>query len=136
MSVRESSLPAAAMETVLIVEDDVLVRTGIAVYLRDCGFRVIETASTDEALVVLNDPNMAVDIVFGNVRMPGSMDGFGLAKWVRQHRPGLEVVLAGTVEKAADAAGELCENGPDLKKPYEPQQVLEWIRTRRASVKR
>lgn len=136
MSDRELSLPATDKDTILVVEDEVLARTAIAEYLRDCGFRVIEAASADEALIVLNDAKTTIDIVFSDVQMPGSMDGFGLAKWVRQHRPGLEIILAGTVEKAADAAGELCENGPDLKKPYEPQQVLERIKRMRASTKR
>ncbi len=112
-----------------------MARTAIAAYLRDCGYRVIETASADEAIVILNDLKIAVDIVFSVVRMPGSLDGFGLAKWVREHRPGVVIILTGSMEKAASAAGELCENGPHLKKPYEPQQVVEWIRRLRALAK-
>ena len=41
---------------------------------------------------------------------------------------GLDVILAGTIEKAAEEAGDLCEEGPHLKKPYEPQQVVDWIK--------
>jgi CheY-like chemotaxis protein len=129
------NFPQTSMETVLVVEDEVLVRTAIAEYLRHCGYRVIETASSDEAIVVLSEPKIQVDIVFSDVQMPGSLDGFGLSKWVREHRRGLDIILTGTVEKAAEAAGDLCENGPHLKKPYEPQQVLEWIKRLRASTK-
>jgi hypothetical protein len=60
--------------------------------------------------------------------MPGSMDGFGLSHWVRLNRPGLDVILAGTVAKAADAAAQLCEQGPMLEKPYEPHIVVQHIR--------
>jgi hypothetical protein len=56
------------------------------------------------------------------------MDGFYLARWVRDHRSGLEVVLAESAVKAGHEAADLCEEGPHLKKPYEPQQVVEWIK--------
>jgi DNA-binding response OmpR family regulator len=60
--------------------------------------------------------------------MPGSVDGFSLARWIRENRPGLEVVLVGTPERAANAAGELCEEGPTLAKPYEPQILVDRIK--------
>jgi DNA-binding response OmpR family regulator len=60
--------------------------------------------------------------------MPGAMDGFGLARWVRQERPGLPVILVGSPTKAADAAAGLCEKGPQLSKPYEPPILLDRIR--------
>jgi CheY-like chemotaxis protein len=136
LSDNELSFSTVARDTVLVVDDEILVRTAIAAYLRDCGYRVIETASADEALVILNEPTITVDIVFSDVEMPGSLDGFGLARWVREHKPGLEIILTGTMEKSANVAGELCEEGPHLKKPYEPQQVLEWIKRLRAYAKR
>lgn len=129
-----NDFPQTALETVLVVEDEVLVRTAIAEYLRHCGYRVIETASADEALIVLQEKNIQIDIVFSDVEMPGGMDGFGLAKWVRAHRPDLQIILTSTLTKAAHAAGELCEDGPHLEKPYEPQQVIEWIKKLKASV--
>ena len=42
----------ANQETILVVEDDVLVRMPIAQYLRDCGYKVIEAANADEATTV------------------------------------------------------------------------------------
>jgi hypothetical protein len=53
---------------------------------------------------------------------------FGLSRWVRENRAGVQVILSGSVIKAAHAAGDLCEEGPHLTKPYEPQQVVEWIK--------
>jgi hypothetical protein len=35
-----------------------------------------------------------VDIVFSDIEMPGSIDGFGLANWIREHRPGMDIILA------------------------------------------
>jgi CheY-like chemotaxis protein len=128
----KSPFPPSELETVLVVEDEVLIRTAIAEYLRHCGYRVVEAASADEALVVLQEKAIQVNIVFSDIRMPGSLDGFGLAQWVRKHRPGLQVILTGTLVKAAHAAGDLCESGPHLEKPYEPQQVIEWIKRLKA----
>ena len=115
-------------ETILLVEDEILTRTVIAEYLRECGYKVIEAASADEAIVVLLRPDIGVEIVFSDVEMPGSMDGFGLSHWVRANRPGLDVMLAGTLSKTADMAAQLCEEGPMLKKPYEPHVAVHHIR--------
>jgi DNA-binding NtrC family response regulator len=114
-------------EIILVVEDDVLIRMPIAQYLRDCGYRVIEAVSADEAIVVLQHRDTPVDIVFSDIEMPGSIDGFGLAKWIREHRPGTDVIMAGTVPRSIDAAKELCESSP-LPKPYDAQSVHSHIR--------
>jgi len=110
-------------ETVLVVEDEVLVRMVIADYLRECGYRVIEAGNAAEAISVLQSPE-PVDIVFSDIQMPGDMDGFGLATWVRQNHPGLKVLLASGNARAAHTAGDLCEEGPLERKPYHPQTIL------------
>jgi CheY-like chemotaxis protein len=129
----------AGTETVLVVEDEVLIRMVISAYLRDCGYKVIEAANADEAILVLQQEELTIDVVFTDTEMPGSMDGFGLSQWIRAKRQGLEVILVGSPARAADAAGELCESGPTLSKPYEPQVVLDRIKrllAERASRKR
>jgi DNA-binding NtrC family response regulator len=117
----------SAPDTVLIVEHDVLIRMPIAQYLRDCGYRVIEAVDSVEAMTVLSHDSTRVDIVFSDVEMPGAVDGFGLATWIRQHRPGLDVVLAGTVPRAVETAKDLCEQAP-LSKPYDAKTVHDQIR--------
>jgi DNA-binding NtrC family response regulator len=114
-------------QTILVVEDDILVRMPIAQYLRDCGYKVIEASNSDEAMQVLLHQEISVDVVFSDVEMPGAVDGFGLAKWIRQHRPNLDVLLAGTVPRAVENAKGLCEQGP-IPKPYEAQLVHDHIR--------
>jgi CheY-like chemotaxis protein len=119
--------PKPAIQTILVVEDEVFVRMVISDYLRSCGYKVIEAANADEALVVLQHLEIMVDVVFSDIEMPGSMGGFELAKWLRTHRPEVEVILTGNVPRAAEAASELCESGP-LPKPYEPQIAADRIR--------
>jgi DNA-binding NtrC family response regulator len=116
-----------AQETILVVEDDILVRMPISQYLRDCGYKVIEAANADEAVQVLLHKETVVHVVFSDIEMPGAVDGFGLAKWIREHRSGLDVLLTGTVSRAVESAEDLCEQGP-LPKPYHAQAVHQHIR--------
>jgi DNA-binding NtrC family response regulator len=114
-------------ETILVVDDDILVRMSISQYLRDCGYKVIEASHADEAMEVLLHKETVVDVVFSDIEMPGAVDGFGLAKWIHEHRPGLDVLLAGTVPRAVESAKDLCEQGP-VPKPYDHQIVHNHIR--------
>jgi len=117
-----------ASETVLVVEDEVLIRMVISAYLRDCGYQVIEAVNAEEAIAVLQQTDLTIDVVLSDLEMPGSMDGFGLSQWVREHRKGLHVILIGNPARAADVAAELCDSGPTLSKPYEPKLVVDRIR--------
>jgi DNA-binding response OmpR family regulator len=113
---------------ILMVEPDVLVRQPIAEYLRECGYKVVETGSTDEALLVVNARTMSIDIVLADAQAPGKLDGFGLARWMRENQPSAKVILAGTVANEAKEAGDLCEEGPLLSKPYDPQLLVDRIK--------
>lgn len=124
----EQTTKQKTLATIIVVEDDVLVRMAIAGYLRECGYRVIETATSDEALLVLDRSGLRVDVFFSAVEVPGALDGFALTQWVRANRPQTKIVMAGSPKSASAAAGRLCEEGPHLKKPYEPQVVEDYIR--------
>jgi DNA-binding response OmpR family regulator len=122
------SSAAANAETLLVVEDEILIRLAICDYLRECGFRVIEATSADEAKMFLQEPNLNIDIVLGAVGMPGTIDGFGLSQWLRTHKPGVPIILVGSPSGAVDAAAALCESGPALSTPYDPQILLNRIK--------
>jgi CheY-like chemotaxis protein len=121
---RNTDLP----KTVLVVEDEVLIRWVIAEHLRDCGYRVIEAGSGDEAIEILRRTALTIDVVFSDVRMPGSTDGFALAQWVRAQRPAIRVVLTSGIEKASRAAVALCAEAPLVSKPYSPGEIERRIR--------
>lgn len=55
-----------AFPTVLLVEEDVLIRMPLAAYLRDCGYKVVEAVSSTEALMVLQQPDVTVDALFAD----------------------------------------------------------------------
>jgi CheY-like chemotaxis protein len=112
---------------VLVVEDEVLIRWVIADHLRDCGYRVIEAGSGDEAIDILRRTALTIDVVFSDVGMPGAIDGFALFRWVRQQRPTIKMVLASGMAKAADAAEALCEEAHLVAKPYSPAELEQRI---------
>jgi response regulator RpfG family c-di-GMP phosphodiesterase len=114
--------------TVLVLDDDVLVRMPVVQFLRDCGYRVVEAASTDEAMAIFQKTNFHVDVVLSEIDIPGSMNGFGFAQWARSVRPELKILLAGTPERTVRNAAELCEVGPTLKRPYDHKRVLHRIK--------
>jgi len=85
--------------TVLIVEDEVLIREAVTDHLRECGFLVLEACDAEEAIEIL-EAGVDIDVVFSDIRMPG-MGGVALAKWVSENRPGTPVFLAsGNMGKA------------------------------------
>jgi CheY-like chemotaxis protein len=121
--------------TILVVEDEVLIRVDVADYLPQCGYRVLEAANAAEAISVLQTDH-DVDLVFSDVQMPGKFDGFGLAQWIRENRPDLKVVLTSGVTRSSELAAELCEDGPIEEKPYHPQRLLERIKASLAQARR
>jgi len=127
-----SNLPSAQTsspsKTVLVVDSEIVVRTTVSEYLRSCGYKVIEAATGEEALTVLKDSDLSIDVTLSEVQLRGEIDGFQLAAWIRNRRPQIGVILAGTPTRAAKAAGDLCEDGPLMRKPYDPQLVVDRIK--------
>ena len=123
----------SAVPSVLIVDGDIVSRHAIADYLRHCSYAVVEAAHVDEAYVALQEPTLSIDVILCDVFSLGSQSGFELATWVRINRPELEVRLAGGAHMAAQTAAELCENGPQLQRPYNPEEVVAYITRLRSS---
>lgn len=104
--------------TVLVAEDDILLRMPLTEFLRGCGYKVLEAGSAEQAIALLEHDAFVVDIVLSNVVLAG--DGFGIAKWIREHRPALQIVLTGSAKRSVKAAASLCEEGP-APAPFSPQ---------------
>jgi len=115
---------------VTVVEADILIRHPLAEYLRECGYRVLQASNTDEAqkLFTQRRRRIAIDVILIDVAAPGSINAFSLARWIRENHPAVDVILSGSVEAVTEKAGELCEHGPPLSKPYDHQLVADRIR--------
>ncbi|GMV24231.1 MAG: hypothetical protein AMXMBFR58_02620 [Phycisphaerae bacterium] len=112
-------------ETILLVDDEALVRSVAAMTLKAAGYRVIEAASPEDAMVVSETHDGPIHLLLSDVSMP-TMNGAKLARIIRQSRPGLRVVLS-------SGYGEESTSGADdvlfLAKPYTPDELLAHIRT-------
>ncbi|TIT19153.1 MAG: response regulator [Mesorhizobium sp.] len=120
-------LPRSKPDTILVVNGDVTTRSAIADYLRHCGYRVIEAKDALAAQEALVHSGFYVDTILSDVDLPGGTNGFQLAAWVRENRGGIKVVLS-SAERTAKAAGDLCEDGPRIAKPYDLAILLARIR--------
>lgn len=79
--------------TVLVVEDEVLIRLMVAEALRSQGINVIEASNGDEALRVLQSA-LPVQLLLTDIRMPSELDGLALAHAARAARPELKLIVA------------------------------------------
>jgi DNA-binding response OmpR family regulator len=113
---------------ILIVEDDVLVRSAVASYLRECGYAVIEAATEVDAKTILSNSKHDVDIVICSAKDITVAEAFSFSRWIRSAHQKVRVLLAATVEKTAKLAADICEEGPHLRKPYDHQALLQWIK--------
>ena len=113
---------ASAVHTVLVVEDEVLVRLMIADVIRSAGYEVIEAANADEALEVLAHTH-GVSLIISDIRTPGSLDGLRLAQLVRSHRPAVPIVLTSGHLRNVDSV----DHDGFFPKPYDARKIVEHI---------
>lgn len=109
--------------TILVVEDDALIRMMVAGELRGRGFNVLEAQDAEEA-ITLFESQVPVGLVVTDVQLPGSMDGIALARLVRQTRPELKVIIASgniSFEPGRDIANAF------FLKPYAPEKIVECV---------
>lgn len=111
-------------DTVLLLEHDVVIRASLAQYLRKCGYRVLEADNSEEALTILRESSSQIGVI-----LSGAQSGFRLSGWLKANRPGIKIILTATPERAAQAAAGLCDAGPSGKRPYDPQILIQEIKS-------
>ena len=122
------SLIEGGMETILVVEDDALVRKSVTTQIQSLGYQTISVASGAEALAVL-ERGESFDLLFTDVIMPGSMNGRELAEEVVKRRPGMKVLFtSGYTEDAIFHHGRLDPGVLLLAKPYSKAEIARMIR--------
>ncbi len=114
-----------AVKTILLVEDDVLIRISIADDLIDAGHKVIQSSHADDALRILE--SVPVDLVITDINMPqGSIDGFALADKIRKTWSSVKVIILSshvTLDSHYDSA-HLC-----LPKPIGMIKIVEYVQS-------
>ena len=112
---------AVAPRSVLLVEDEILISHVVAEELSKHGFAVHEVTTADDALRYINS-GAAVDVLFTDINLPGSIDGTELAVRVRAMRPDLPIVYASGRYLATDI-GALVPRSIFVPKPYDLTDV-------------
>lgn len=123
--------PVSVAKSVLVVEDEALIRTLVAEELEEAGYTVLEAESADSALAILEDAT--VDLVITDVRMPGRQTGLDVAAWVRKNRPLTRiVVMSGYVhDEVATVAAQF---DAFVRKPFKPADLLDQARALMSAV--
>ena len=121
-----TSLAEDPPSTLLVVDDEPLIRLATSEYFRDCGWRVLEAGSAEEARALLIDAG-PIDVVFSDVQMSREMDGVALASWVQVNRPGTAVLLTSGASRLSDIPADICAAASTFKKPYRCAAVAERI---------
>lgn len=107
--------------TLLVVEDEALLRMDIADEFEAAGFSILQAGTADEALSIL-DSGAPVDLVFSDIQMPGTMDGVSLHRTVSRLFPWIPVVLT-----SAHPSPPFEDDLVFIPKPYLPRLVLDRV---------
>lgn len=122
---------SASPPTILVVEDEPLVRLVGTLLLEDAGFNVLEASNAEEALRVL-EASPDVKIVFTDVEMPGALDGLGLARCIHERWPSIGIIVtSGRVQPPRQKLGQ---NDLFVPKPYASSTLMPKIATCLSSV--
>jgi CheY-like chemotaxis protein len=111
---------------VLVVEDEALMRMFAFDVIEEAGFTVLEAASAEQAIDILNARD-DIRIIFTDVQMPGTLDGLKLASAVRDRWPPIEIIV--TSGHVALDSESLPSRVQFLPKPYAPQQLVRALRS-------
>jgi CheY-like chemotaxis protein len=111
----------SANSSVLVVEDEILIRMAIADQIADSGFTVYEAGNADQAIRML-EAHPDIGLLFTDIDMPGSMDGLKLARAVRDRWPPVKIVLTSGHIKIGQE--ELPVDGQFISKPYDSDKIV------------
>jgi CheY-like chemotaxis protein len=116
-------------EAILIVEDDLLARQYVVTVLQNFGYRTLAAGNAGEALAMI-DEGEEIDLLFTDVVMPGSINGWQLAIEALNRRPSLKVLYtSGYAESALVHDRRLDGGALLLAKPYRQIDLAIMIRT-------
>jgi two-component sensor histidine kinase/CheY-like chemotaxis protein len=92
---------SAVLPTVLVVEDEMMLRMRAVDMVEDAGFSSVEAVNADDALAIL-ESRSDIDLLFTDIQMPGSMDGLKLAHAVNERWPSIKIILVSGQLKLTD----------------------------------
>jgi two-component system, response regulator PdtaR len=113
--------PSADHPTILVAEDDVLLRLSASELLAESGYTVVEADSAEEALKMMEARNDA-RLLFTDIQMPPGCDGLELARQVHKRWPNVLLVI--TLGQVQPTKAEIADHGRFIRKPYRAKELL------------
>lgn len=117
--------PAGKKPVILVVEDEPDERFLASEMLDETGFEVIEAETAERALAILNERGDDVAVVFSDVRTPGTIGGFELARIIGVTWPRIRILL--TSGDASDQPSDLRISATFIPKPWRAPEILAWL---------
>lgn len=123
---RLATRSAAASPRILVVDDEELVRNLAADVLSESGYDVVSVADGDLALVAIARDS-SISVLITDIKMPGTLDGWALARTAKSMRPDLRVIyMTGYAKQLPEGCGP--GYGPVLSKPWRLCDLLACVR--------
>jgi CheY-like chemotaxis protein len=110
--------------TVVVAEDEILIRLVLADALREAGFRVLEAGNADDVVAILNA--IQIDVVVTDLHMARVDDGLVIGRYIREHHPDTPVLLASVMAPPIDGS----PFDAFFIKPYKPEDIVAWVKRR------
>ncbi|MFF8800121.1 MULTISPECIES: response regulator [unclassified Methylobacterium] len=117
--------PTGRKPVILVVEDEPDERFLAAELLEEKGFEVIEAETAERALDILHERGDGIDVVFSDVRTPGTIGGFELARIIGVTWPRIRLLL--TSGDAGDQPSDLRVTATFMPKPWRAPEILTWL---------
>jgi two-component system, response regulator PdtaR len=114
----------SADRTILVVEDEPLMRECLVEFLTADGFHTLEAGNVEEALVAFAE-HPEIRLLFTDVSMPGKLDGCDLAEQIHAGRPDVKVIITSGKQLRQDC--RLPKDGVFVPKPYSPTALSHTI---------
>lgn len=121
MTVPDSTTPYA-----LVVDDDGLIRMDAMDILQDAGFRTFEASDGDKAMVLLAERHALIVLLFTDVQMPGSRNGFAVARETASRWPHIAIVVASG--HVRPEPGEMPDGARFINKPFTADMVHDHLK--------
>lgn len=110
----------------LVVDDDGFIRMDAMDILQEAGFQTFEAADGDKAMALLAREHAVIVLLFTDVRMPGSRDGFAVARETARRWPHIAIVIASG--QAYPGPGDLPEGARFIGKPFTAEMVHDHLK--------
>ncbi len=118
--------PTSSAPYALVVDDDAFIRMSAMDILEDAGFRTLEACDGDAAMALLAEQHVLIVLLFTDVQMPGSRNGFAVAREAARQWPHIAIVVSSG--QAHPGPGDLPEGACFIAKPFSAEMVHDHLR--------